>query len=50
MECGVFGNKMSDLEYVSIGPNIYNAHSPDEMFSISSADRMFSYIIEVLKK
>jgi len=49
LECGSFDKKISNLEYVSIGPNIYNAHSPDEMFSISSADKMFNYILNVLE-
>ena len=49
LECGAFNDKIPDLEYVSIGANIYNAHSPDEMFSISSANRMFNYIVNILK-
>ena len=39
-----------DLEYVSIAPNIYNAHSPDEKFSISSADKMWEYVVNLLKE
>ena len=50
LECGFFAEKIKDLEYVSIAPNIYNAHSPDEKFSISSADRMWDYIVNLLKK
>jgi len=49
LECGAFDSKISNLEYVSIGPNIYNAHSPDEKFSISSADKMFKYILNILE-
>lgn len=49
LECGFFAEKIKDLEYVSIAPNIYNAHSPDEKFSISSADRMWDYIVNLLK-
>jgi len=50
LECGFFAEKIKDLEYVSIAPNIYNAHSPDEKFSISSADRMWDYIVNLLKE
>lgn len=50
LECGFFAEKIKDLEYVSIAPNIYNAHSPDEKFSISSADRMWEYIVNILKE
>lgn len=50
LECGFFAEKIKDLEYVSIAPNIYNAHSPDEKFSISSANRMWEYIVNILKE
>lgn len=50
LECGFFAEKIKNLEYVSIAPDIYNAHSPDEKFSISSADRMWKYILNVLKE
>jgi len=49
LECGFFAEKIENLEYVSIAPNIYNAHSPDEKFSISSADRVWNYIVNLLK-
>jgi dipeptidase D len=50
LECGFFAEKIKDLEYISIAPNIYNAHSPDEKFSISSADRMWKYILSILQE
>lgn len=50
LECGFFAEKIKDLEYVSIAPNIYNAHSPDEKFSISSANRMWEYIVKLLRE
>lgn len=49
LECGYFDEKIKDFEYVAIGANIYNAHSPDEKFSISSANRMWEYIVNILK-
>jgi dipeptidase D len=48
LECGFFASKIDNLEYISIAPNIYNAHSPSECFSISSAKRMWYYIQEFL--
>lgn len=50
LECGFFAEKIKKLEYVSIAPNIYNAHSPDEKFSISSGNRMWEYIINILQE
>lgn len=49
LECGFFVQKLKDLEYLSIAPNIYNAHSPSECFSISSSIRMWGYIVNLLK-
>lgn len=50
LECGFFAEKIKNLEYVSIAPNIYNADSPDEKFPISSADRMWEYIVNLLRE
>lgn len=50
LECGFFAEKIKDFKYISIAPNIYNAHSPEEKFSISSANRMWRYIVNILKE
>ncbi len=49
LECGYFSNKIPNLQYVAIAPNIYNAHSPDERMSIKSANKMWNFIIEILE-
>jgi len=36
LECAWFNQKIKDLEYVSISPNIYNAHNQKEMVSLTS--------------
>ncbi|MBL7958704.1 aminoacyl-histidine dipeptidase, partial [bacterium] len=36
LECGIIGEKFSDMEMISFGPTIKNAHSPDECLHISS--------------
>ncbi|MBQ7667858.1 MAG: beta-Ala-His dipeptidase [Clostridia bacterium] len=48
LECGFFAEKIKNLEYVAIAPNIYDAHSPNEKLSISSADRMWGYVVKLL--
>jgi len=35
---------------ISIGPNLYNAHSPDESVSISSVARTWELLKEVLRR
>ena len=49
VEGGFFADKMPDCEYVCIGPNIYDLHSPKERVSICSIDRMWKVIKEILK-
>lgn len=50
LECGVFIDRMPDCDFISIGPDISGAHSPDERMSISSYDRICNYIVKLLKR
>ncbi len=49
LECGIFSDKMDGLDCVSIGPDNHDIHTPDERLSLSSFDRVYGYIINVLK-
>ncbi len=50
LECGIFSEKISGLECVSIGPDNRDIHTPDERLSISSAARVWEYLKRVLKE
>ncbi|PAB56364.1 aminoacyl-histidine dipeptidase [Anaeromicrobium sediminis] len=50
LETGVLREKLGDIDIVSIGPNIYNAHTPDEYLSISSTVRTIGFLTEVLRR
>lgn len=50
LECGVFANKYSNLDIISIGPNMKDVHTPQEKVSISSIKRVYEYLVELLKK
>lgn len=50
LECGFFSGKMEDLDCVSIGPDLFGAHTPEERLSISSTERVYEFILEVLKE
>lgn len=50
LECGIFSDKIKDLDCVSFGPNNYDIHTPKERLSISSTERMWRLIIEFLKQ
>lgn len=49
LECGIFSDKISGLDCISMGPDAYDIHTPDERLSISSAKRVWEYLKEVLK-
>lgn len=50
LECGILGTNYHDMQMISFGPNIYGAHSPDERVQISSVQKFWSYLLEVLKR
>ncbi|MCL2327996.1 MAG: M20/M25/M40 family metallo-hydrolase [Bacteroidetes bacterium] len=49
LECGILGEKFPAMEFVSIGPNINNPHSPDEEVEIASVERFFYAVCEILR-
>ena len=49
VEGGFFTDKMPDCEYVCIGPDSYDVHSPKERVSISSIERVWKYLKEIIK-
>ena len=50
LECGAIGGKCDDMDMVSFGPDIINAHSPDEAVSISSVKTFWQLLVGVLEK
>ena len=49
LECGILSSKLDGLDAVSIGPDLYDIHTPNERLSISSTKRVYDLILEVLK-
>ena len=49
LECGLFLEKYPYLDMVSIGPQMYGVHSPQECLSIHSTDRCYSWLCQILK-
>jgi dipeptidase D len=51
LECGLISEKFEGkIDQISFGPNIYDVHTPKEHLSISSTDRMWSYLVAILKE
>ena len=49
LECGILGTHYPDMEMISFGPNIKGAHSPDERVQISSVQKFWIFVLEILK-
>ncbi|RCS28137.1 aminoacyl-histidine dipeptidase [Polaribacter sp. WD7] len=49
LECGILGQNYPHIDMVSFGPNIKGAHSPDERAQISSTQKFWNFLIEILK-
>ncbi len=50
LECGLFCGKISGLDCVSLGPDLFDIHTPAERMSISSVKRVWEYLLCVLEK
>ena len=48
LEGGFFKDKIKDLEYVCVGANTYDVHSPKERVSIKSIDEVWNYIKQII--
>lgn len=49
LEGGFFKSKIDDLDYVCIGANTYDVHSPKERFSIKSVQKVWKLLWQILK-
>jgi len=49
LECGIIGEKFPGMDMISIGPTIKYPHSPEEQVQISTVDKFYKYVLEILK-
>lgn len=49
LECGILGTNYPDMDMISFGPTIHGAHSPDERASISSSQKFWKFLLEILE-
>lgn len=50
LECGLLAGKLPGLDCVSIGPDLLEIHTPREKMSISSVQRVWMFVREILKR
>jgi dipeptidase D len=48
LECGILGTNYPEMDMISFGPTIRGAHSPDERASISSSQKFWKFLLEIL--
>ena len=49
LECGLLLDKMPHAQAISLGPNMYEVHTPNEHLSISSTENTWNYLVAILK-
>lgn len=50
LECGLLQDVIGKMDMISIGPNMAGVHAPGEYVSIDSTDRVYKYLVELLKE
>lgn len=50
LECGLFCGEINGLDCVSLGPDMFDIHTPKERLSISSVERTWNFLLRVLEK
>ncbi|MGE8429812.1 MAG: aminoacyl-histidine dipeptidase [Sphingobacterium sp.] len=50
LECGILGTNYPAMDMISFGPTILGAHSPAERVSISSVQKFWNFVLDILKE
>ena len=49
LECGILGGTYPDWDMISCGPTICSPHSPNERVNIETVEKLWKFIVEVVK-
>ncbi len=50
LECGLIKSAVPEIDIISVGPNAMNIHTPDESLSVSSVNKLYTLLLELLKE
>ncbi|MCD4707298.1 MAG: beta-Ala-His dipeptidase [Candidatus Sabulitectum sp.] len=50
LECGIIGERVGNLDMISLGPDINDVHIPGESVCVSSVASFLDYLIDLLKR
>lgn len=48
LECGILKRVLPEVDMISLGPNLYDVHTPAEHLSVSSVDRTWKFLKELI--
>ncbi|MFH5836012.1 aminoacyl-histidine dipeptidase [Proteiniclasticum sp. C24MP] len=49
LECGILSGRIDGLDMISLGPNLYDVHTPDEHMDLKSVRNVYEFLLDVLK-
>lgn len=49
LECACFEDKVEGMEAISIGPNTWSLHSPEERLSVASTIKIYKYLYDLIE-
>ncbi len=50
LECGILAGRIEGLDMISLGPNLYDVHTPNEHMNLQSVKNVYEFLLDVLKK
>ncbi len=49
LETAIIGKKFDNMDMISIGPNLYHPHSPDEKVCVETVEKLYDFTREIIK-
>ena len=50
LECGILAKKVPGIDAISLGPQMYDIHTPKERIMVDSVKRTYEFLLEVLRR
>ncbi len=50
LECGIIYSKLPDMDMISIGPDMYDIHSPDEALDLDATETFWRVLVRLIEK
>lgn len=48
LECGAISQNYPNIDFISVGPNLRDVHTPSEYLEIDSTERVYNYVVELI--